>query len=162
MVASMIQLISNRYWHLKSKIRNFPPTTASTFLNFKGKPWETNRFNLTWQWLKTRSYTNPVVTADCPTWSALWGPIAAYPPLPTLVWYSFLTVTCLISLMDRGFGAVIAKLGKGSIPVQAWNFFLVGFFFNRLGCSFYCEDHVHFHITTMLHDCWSLLLSLGD
>ena len=94
MVASMIQLISNHHWHLKSKIRNFPPTTASTFLNFKGKPCETNRFKLTWQWLKVRSYTDPVVIADCRTWSALWGPIAAYSPLPTLVWYSFLTVTC--------------------------------------------------------------------
>ena len=61
----------------------------------------------------------------------------------------------LISLMDRGFGPVIAKLGKSSIPGQAWNFFR--FFFNRLGCSFHYEDHVHFHITTMLLDCWSLL-----
>ena len=94
MVASMIQLISNHYWHLKSKIRNFPPTTASTFLNFKGKPCKANRITLTSQWLKIRSYTNQVVIADCATWSAPWGPIAAYPRLPTLVWYSFLTVTC--------------------------------------------------------------------
>ena len=44
----------------------------------------------------------------------------------------------LIGLMDRGFGLVIAKLGKASIPGQAWNFFR--FFFNRLGCSFHYED----------------------
>ena len=55
----------------------------------------------------------------------------------------------LMSLMDRGFGPASLK-------------YFLFFFFNRLGCSFYCEDHVHFHITTMLHDCWSLLASLGD
>ena len=94
MVSSTIQLISNHHWHLMWKISNFLPTNASTFPNFKGKPCETNRFKLTWQWLKIRSYTNPVVIADCPTWIALWVPIAAYPPSPTLVWYSFLTVSC--------------------------------------------------------------------
>ena len=34
--------------------------------------------------------------------------------------------------------------GEGSIPGQAWLF--SGSFFNFLGCSFHCEDHVHFHI----------------
>ena len=32
--------------------------------------------------------------------------------------------------------------GQGLIPGQAEIFFRL--FFSRFGCSFYCEDHVHF------------------
>ena len=44
------------------------------------------------------------------------------------------------------------RKGQGSIPGQAWIFFR--FFSNRLGCSFYREDHFHFpfFIRSSKHD----------
>jgi len=66
--------------------------------------------------------------------------------------YYELTKACspvgLISSVDRGLHLVIAK---SEFDAQSsLNFF--SFFFDCLGCSFYCEDHVHFHIGQNIAD----------
>lgn len=48
----------------------------------------------------------------------------------------------LFRLMDRKLSPVGMHKGQGLIPGQAEIFFRL--FFSRFGCSFYCEDHVHF------------------
>ena len=60
--------------------------------------------------------------------------------------YYELTMACspvgLIRSVDRALRLVIAKVRVRFLIKPG--FFRV-FFFNRLGCSFYCEDHDHFH-----------------
>ena len=60
--------------------------------------------------------------------------------------YYELTMACspvgLISSVDRALRLVIPKV-RVRFLMKAW--ILLGVFFNRLGCSFYCEDHDHFH-----------------
>ena len=80
-------------------------------------------------------------------------------------------VSSLPSSILRTYICTMTRSRVGFIPGQAR--ILTGFFFNRFGCLFYREDHVHFHIihsfykknkaTEMekighLHDVVSLLL----
>ena len=43
--------------------------------------------------------------------------------------------------VDRALRLVIAKILVRFLVTRGF----FRFFFNRLGCSFYCEDHDHFH-----------------
>ena len=59
--------------------------------------------------------------------------------------YYELTMACspvgLISSVDRALRLVIAKVRVRFLIKPG----VFRFFFNRLGCSFYCEDHDHVH-----------------
>ena len=67
--------------------------------------------------------------------------------------YYQLTIACfpvgLISTMDR-VRLLIDRKSQGSIPGQAWKFSVL---FQRLGCSFYCKDLIHFHIFIRISKC---------